>query len=151
MKAASKSASKARMITEAEYRTLAEFRYQLTGFLRRRRNAARSAGLEPQQYELLLAVKGLPKDKQPTIKQIADQLQLQHHSAVELTTRLVNRGLVKRQRSQKDRRSVLLSITHEGERAIEQVVKYSLAQLRNEAPELLRILGRLLRRAPRTR
>jgi DNA-binding MarR family transcriptional regulator len=126
---------------------LAEFRYQLAGFLRRRRRAAQDAGIEPQQYELLLAVKGLPPDKKPTIKQIAEQLRLQHHSTVELTTRLVNRGLVKRDRSKDDRRAVLLSLTKEGQRAMDQVVQYSLDQLRQEAPELLKTLARLVKKS----
>src|SRR5438270_819209 len=115
-------------------------------FLRRRRSAAQDAGIEPQQYELMLAVKGLSPDKKPTIKQIAEQLRLQHHSTVELTTRLVKRGLIRRERSKDDRRSVLLSVTKEGQRAMDQVVQYSLDQLREEAPELLRTLARLVRK-----
>jgi DNA-binding MarR family transcriptional regulator len=133
-------------VSRAEYQALAEFRYQLAGFLRRRRSAAQNAGIEPQQYELLLAVKGLPTNKKPTIKQIAEQLRLQHHSTVELTTRLVKRGLVKRQRSKEDRRSVLLSLTKNGQRAMDQVVEYSLEQLRQEAPELLKTLASLLKK-----
>jgi DNA-binding MarR family transcriptional regulator len=134
-------------VSRGEYQALAEFRYQLAGFLRRRRRAAQDAGIEPQQYELLLAVKGLPPDKKPTIKQIAEQLRLQHHSTVELTTRLVNRGLVKRDRSKDDRRAVLLSLTKEGQRAMDQVVQYSLDQLRQEAPELLKTLARLVKKS----
>lgn len=134
-------------MSRGEYQALAEFRYQLAGFLRRRRRAAQDAGIEPQQYELLLAVKGLPPDKKPTIKQIAEQLRLQHHSTVELTTRLVNRGLVKRDRSKDDRRAVLLSLTKEGQRAMDQVVQYSLDQLRQEAPELLKTLARLVKKS----
>jgi DNA-binding MarR family transcriptional regulator len=143
---ASRTREGAQAVSRAEYQALAEFRYQLAGFLRRRRNAAQEAGIEPQQYELLLAVKGLPSGKKPTIKQIAEQLALQHHSTVELTTRLVNRGLVKRERSKEDRRSVLLSVTKEGQRAMDQVVQYSLDQLRREAPDLLKTLARLLKR-----
>ncbi len=134
------------VVSRAEYQALAEFRYQLAAFLRRRRNAAQDAGIEPQQYELLLAVKGLPPDKKPTIKQIAEQLALQHHSTVELTTRLVDRGLVKRERSKQDRRSVLLSLTKEGQRTMDQVVEFSLEQLRQEAPELLKTLARLVKK-----
>jgi DNA-binding MarR family transcriptional regulator len=136
-------------VSRTEYQALAEFRYQLSGFLRRRRGAAQDAGIEPQQYELLLAVKGLPPNKKPTIKQIAEQLRLQHHSTVELTTRLVNRGLVKRERSRDDRRSVLLSVTREGQRVLDEVVQFSLEQLRQEAPELLKTLARLVRKPGR--
>jgi DNA-binding MarR family transcriptional regulator len=144
------SAARTRQLTKAisraEYQTLAEFRYQLASFLRRRRSAAQDAGIEPQQYELMLAVKGLPGGKKPTIKQIAEQLRLQHHSAVELTTRLVERGLIRRERSKEDRRSVLLSVTKEGQRAMDQIVRYSLDQLRDEGPELLKTLARLMKR-----
>ena len=142
----SQNSRTSRTVSRAEYQALAEFRYQLAGFLRRRRSAAQEAGMEPQQYELLLAVKGLPPDKKPTIKQIAEQLCLQHHSTVELTTRLVNRGLVKRERSREDRRSVLLSLTKEGQRAMDHVVQYSLDQLREEAPSLLKTLARLVKK-----
>jgi len=145
---ASRTRQSAKEISRAEYQALAEFRYQLAGFLRRRRNAAQDAGIEPQQYELMLAVKGLAGDKKPTIKQIAEQLRLKHHSAVELTTRLVKRGLIRRERSKEDRRSVLLSVTKEGQRALDQVVHYSLHQLRDEAPGLLKTLSRLVRRPP---
>jgi DNA-binding MarR family transcriptional regulator len=139
-----KRSSKA--VSRAEYQALAEFRYQLASFLRRRRKAAQNAGIEPQQYELMLAVKGLPADRKPSIKQIAEQLRLQHHSAVELATRLVNRGLIRRERSKEDRRSVLLSVTKEGQRAMDQVVQYSLDQLRDEAPQLLKTLARLVKK-----
>jgi DNA-binding MarR family transcriptional regulator len=143
---ASRTSRAPQAVSRAEYQALAEFRYQLAGFLRRRHNAAQMAGIEPQQYELLLAVKGLPRDKKPTIKQIAEQLRLQHHSTVELTTRLVKRGLVKRERSKEDRRSVLLSVTKEGQRAMDQVVQFSLDQLRQEAAELLKTLARLVKK-----
>lgn len=132
-------------ISLAEYQALAEFRYLLASFLRRRRHSAIQAGLEPQQYELLLTIRGLPKDKKPSIKQIAEHMKLQHHSAVELTTRLVRRGLVRRQRSKVDRRLVLLSLTRKGQQAVGRVVKYSLEQLQDEGPELLKALGRLVK------
>ena len=132
-------------ISPFEYQTLSEFRHQLAGFLRRRRQAAEAVGLEAQQYELLLAIKGLPAGKQPTVKQIAEQLQIQHHSAVELASRLAKRGLLQRERSPADRRQVLLSITKTGEKIVEQVVQYSFQQLENEAPALLKALGRILK------
>jgi DNA-binding MarR family transcriptional regulator len=151
MKSAGSSTKKkskaSQAISLAEYQALAEFRYLLASFLRRRRHAAVEAGLEPQQYELLLTVRGLPKDKKPSIKQVAEQLKLQHHSAVELTTRLAKRGLVRRERSKEDRRLVLLSLTKKGEHAVGRVVQYSLEQLQDEGPELLKALGRLVKEA----
>jgi DNA-binding MarR family transcriptional regulator len=132
-------------ISPSQYQTLSEFRHQLSVFLRRRRKAAEGVGLEAQQYEFLLALKGLPKRAQPNIKQIADQLLLQHHSAVELAGRLEKRGLVRRQRSPQDRRAVLLSVTRAGDKILQQVAQYSFSQLRQEASALLRTLRRLLK------
>lgn len=132
-------------VSQAEYESLAEFRHQLAAFLWRRREAAAAAGLEAQQYELLLAIKGARDGKRPNIKQLAEQLLLQHHSAVELTSRLEKRGLVQRERSPHDRRSVLVSVTKAGDKVLEQVVRYSLNQLQIEAPHLLKTLGRLVK------
>jgi DNA-binding MarR family transcriptional regulator len=132
-------------VSRSQYQTLAEFRHQLAGFLRRRRQAAEAVGLEAQQYELLLAIKGLPEGKQPTIKQLAEQLQIQHHSAVELASRLAKRGLLRRDRSAEDRRAVFVSATKAGEKLVDQVVQYSFQQLEDEAPALLRTLGKILK------
>ena len=136
-------------VSQFEYETLAEFRHQLAAFLSRRRDAAAAAGLEAQQYELLLAIKGAPPGSQPNIKQLAEQLLLQHHSAVELTSRLEKRGLVQRQRSPQDRRSVLVSVTKAGDKVLEQVVRYSLSQLQLEGPHLLKTLRRLVKANPK--
>lgn len=145
MASPSSNSSRKLEISASEYQTLSEFRHQLSAFLRRRRQAAEKAGLEAQQYEFLLALKGLPDGEQPNIKQIAKQLLLQHHSAVELASRLEKRGLVRRRRSAKDRREVLLTLTRIGDKTLEQVAQYSFSQLRLEAPALLRTLRRLLK------
>lgn len=139
--------SPGRQLSQAEYGTLAEFRYRLACFLRRRHQAARAVGLEPQQYELLLAIAGLPRQKQPTIKELAAQLLLEHHSVVELADRLEQRGLLARQSLGRDKRVVLLAVTPAGERALRRVVSCSLKQVRTEAPALLRSLRRILRRS----
>ena len=69
----------------AEYQALAEFRYQIRCFLHFSEQLAREAGVEPQQHQLMLAVKGAPADVEPRIGYLAERLQIQHHSAVELT------------------------------------------------------------------
>jgi len=148
MASRSSSSSRKSEISSSEYQTRAEFRHQLSAFLRRRRQASEDAGLEAQQYEFLLALKGLPDGEQPNIKQIAKQLLLQHHSAVELASRLEKRGLLRRRRSLQDRREVLLSLTKTGDKMLEQVAHYSFSQLRLEAPALLRTLRRLLKPKP---
>src|SRR5207245_2469761 len=80
--------------------------------------AARAAGLEPQQYLLLLALRGLPEGKQATILTLAERLQLRHHSVVGLIDRLEKRGLVRRVRGKEDRRKVLISLTARGEQIL---------------------------------
>jgi DNA-binding MarR family transcriptional regulator len=130
----------------AEYQILAEFRYQLAGFLRRRKDAARNEGIQPQQYELLLAITGLAADKQPTIKELSQQLCLEHHTVVELADRLERKGFLVRSTSSTDKRAVLLRVTPAGQRVLSKIVRFSFAQLQEEAPELIRSLRRILRK-----
>src|SRR5664280_1936379 len=68
-------------IVAREYRALAELRYVVRRFLSFSAEAARAANVEPQQHQLLLAIKGLPPELRPTIGVAAERLQLQHHSA----------------------------------------------------------------------
>jgi DNA-binding MarR family transcriptional regulator len=98
---------------------MAELRYQIRRFLRFSENAARKAGIEPRQHQLLLAVRGLPEGLKPTISALAERMQLQHHSTVELIDRLAERGLLCRLRSTDDRRQVLVKLTHEGEQFLQ--------------------------------
>src|SRR5512147_2695511 len=91
-----------------DFKAMAELRYQIRRFLRFSENAARQAGIEPQQHQLLLAVRGLPDSVTPTIGVLAERMQLQHHSTVELIDRLVERNLLIRLRSTDDRRQVLI-------------------------------------------
>jgi DNA-binding MarR family transcriptional regulator len=72
----------------ADYQALAEFRYLLRRFLHFSEQEARAAGLEPQQHQMLLAIKGLPADKAASVGELAERLQLQHHSTVELINRM---------------------------------------------------------------
>jgi len=133
-------------LSAAEYLALAEFRHQLERFLQRRRRAARQAGLQPKQYQLMLAVKGTPKGRRPTVGEIAERLQIQNHSVVELVDRLENRHYVERQRDEADRRVVRLTLTTAGEAVLRKLVSHSLTELRSEAPALLRALTRVLRK-----
>lgn len=137
-------------LSHAEYVKLAEFRYHLAQFLRRRKDAARAEGLQPQQYELLLAIAGLPHESEPTIKELAEQLRLEHHTVVELADRLEKRGLLRRSASRKDRRAVLLQLTPEGKAMLNKIVRYSFAHLREEAPALIRSLQRILMKPSRS-
>lgn len=132
-------------LSAADYTALAEFRHQLERFLQRRRRAARMAGLQPKQYQLMLAVKGMPKGQRPTVGEIAERLQIQNHSVVELVDRLEQRRYIQRQRDEADRRVVHLIITPTGEAVLRKLVSSSLSELRNEAPALLKALTKVLR------
>ena len=123
-----------------DYRALAEFRYQLRRFARFSDQAARAAGVEPQQHQLLLAIKGMPEDVAPTMGALAERLQILHHSTVELVDRMVERGLVRRERSTGDRRLVLLTLTTRGEALLARLSAVHRAEVRSIGPRLLRAL-----------
>lgn len=127
-----------------EYRALAELRYRIRRFLRFSEAAARDAGLEPQQHQLLLAIKGMPTDRVATIGDLADRLQLKHNSADELVRRVEQRGLVATERGEDDRRQVIVSLTANGEEALRELSLAHLAELRAEARALVEGLEQLI-------
>jgi DNA-binding MarR family transcriptional regulator len=101
-------------VSLTEYRALAEFRLQIRRYLHFSEDQARSKGLEPQQHQLLLAIRGLPPGVSATIGELAARMYLKHHTTVELIDRLEKRGYVRRTASTKDRRQVLVHLTHSG-------------------------------------
>src|ERR1700739_2127042 len=117
-------------ITENEYRALGELRYRIRKFLQEGDMTAKQAGLEPQQYLLLLAIRGLPARQEATISALADRLSLRHHSTVELIDRMEAHGYVKRIRGREDRRRVLVSLQPRGEKLLEKVVEQRIIELR---------------------
>ena len=133
-----------RQIQLEDYQALAEFRYQIRLYLRFAEQMARAGGIEPQQHQVLLTVKGLPEEKKATIGEIAERLQIQHHSTVELIDRLVERGLVERQRDETDLRRVLVHLTPQGEEVLERLSTLALAELRTTGPALVRTLNVLV-------
>jgi DNA-binding MarR family transcriptional regulator len=130
--------------TNVDYQILAELRYQIRRFLRVREVAARAAGVNPQQYLLLLQVKGAPDHRAATIGFLAERLQLRHHSTVQLVDRLVNLGMVGRRRAEADRREVGVELRPRGEAVLERLVAYSVSELRTAGPVLLAALERLI-------
>jgi DNA-binding MarR family transcriptional regulator len=133
-------------ITPAEYRALAELRYRIRHFLREGDAKARAVGLEPQQYLMLLAIRGLPDGSEATIQTLAERLALKHHSAVELIDRLETRGYVRRSRSRDDRRRVLVSLLPRGERMLELVARHRISELRTSGEALVGAIDALLER-----
>jgi DNA-binding MarR family transcriptional regulator len=135
-------------ITSDEYRALAELRYRIRHFVREGDVVAQAAGLEPQQYLLLLAIRGLPGGQEATIRTLADRLALKHHSAVELIDRLETRGYVRRARGRDDRRRVLVSLLPRGERILEQVARHRIGELRSTGHALVQAIDQLLEKPP---
>src|SRR4051794_26161522 len=102
-------------LDSSEYQKLEEFRFQIRRFLNFSEMAARDSGIEPQQHQALLVLKGLPSGRLPTIGHIAERLMLRHHSAVGLVDRLQLLGLVTRHSNPQDARQVLVQLTPKGE------------------------------------
>jgi DNA-binding MarR family transcriptional regulator len=133
-------------LTLVDYQALAEFRYQIRQFLRFSDRAVEAAGLERQQYQLMLAMKGMPEGLQPRIREIAQQMQIQHHSAVELINRLEAGGYVRREKAVDDRREVLLVLTPKGEKVLAELALHHHEQLQEAAPRLVGALRRVMAR-----
>jgi DNA-binding MarR family transcriptional regulator len=129
----------------SDYQALAELRYQVRSFLRFSEEAARKMGLEPQQHQLMLAIKGLPARMHPTIGALAERMQIQHHSTVELVNRLASGGLVRRSRAGEDRRQVWLGLTPKGEKVLRELSMGHKAELRSQGPALVAALERAMR------
>ena len=105
-------------IGKLDYEALAAFRYALRRFLRLSEEGARSAGLTPQQHQLLLAVKGHPGREWMSITELAEALQIRHHAAVGLVDRCEDARLVHRTPDPRDRRQVRVFLTAKGERIL---------------------------------
>jgi DNA-binding MarR family transcriptional regulator len=134
----------AERITEKEYQALGELRYLIRRFVQEGDTAAKQAGLEPQQYLLLLAIRGLPAGQEATISTLAKRLSLRHHSTVELIDRMEAHGYVKRIRGRLDRRQVLVSLQPRGARLLERVVEQRIIELRAHGRNLVVAISALL-------
>jgi DNA-binding MarR family transcriptional regulator len=131
-------------LTLDDYQALAEFRFQLRKFFHFSEQAARAAQLEPRQYQLMLAVKGLPKGRRPRIRDLAELLMVEHHSMVELVDRLESAGYVHRSRGEQDRREVLVALTPKGERILRDLALSHHAELSTRGPALIAALKRVM-------
>jgi DNA-binding MarR family transcriptional regulator len=139
-----------RDLSDAHYRALSDFRFQLRKFLAFSESAARSVGLEPRQHQVLLALRGLPEDVEPSVQALADQMVLKHHTVVELLDRLESGGLVRRERAADDRRRAQIAITARGAELLRKLSDSHLDELRLLAPELVGALHGVLRASRRS-
>jgi DNA-binding MarR family transcriptional regulator len=126
-----------------DYEALAELRYLGRKFLRFSKDLLRAkAGLNPEQYEALLAIKAFPGNSL-TISQLSERLQVKHHSAVNIVDRLVERKLVRRQPGERDRRERHIELTAKGKTLIEELATVHYRELSTRSEEMIKGLKRL--------
>jgi len=101
-------------LTDRDFANLARFRYAIRKLLRSTEVAARAAGLTPNQHQLLLGIAGFVDQPYATVTELAEFLQLKHHSVVELIDRAEALGFVRRRQNPNNRREVHVSLTAEG-------------------------------------
>jgi len=122
-------------LSDAEYQRLLEFRDGLRRFLHWSETQATAAGLTAAQHQLLLAIRGHQGPQDPTIGEVAEHLQLRHHSAVGLIDRAEDAGLVQRSSDPDDQRVVRLALTPLGRRRLERLAALHLEELRRLSPK----------------
>jgi DNA-binding MarR family transcriptional regulator len=130
-------------LDDKDYAALASFRRALRVFLAFSEQAARKAGLTPQQHQAILALRGLQPRGGVTVNDLADQLLLKAHTTVELVDRLELAGLVLRERDDKDRRRVFLTLTPKANGLLRKLSTTHLTQIRRDAPELIALLRQI--------
>ena len=105
-------------LTKQDFEALARFRFGIRRYLRFSEETVRRHGVTPQQYPLMLALKGFPNRDWAVVRELADRLQLRHHSVVELISRAQREGFVERTADPDDARAVRVALTVEGERLL---------------------------------
>jgi len=127
-----------------DYQALAEFRYLLRKFLRFSKDFLRTtAGLNPEQYEALLAIKRFDALVGLTISQLSERLQIKHHSAVNIVDRLAERKLVTRAAGETDRRQRHVQLTSKGEKLIDELAIVHRNEMRLRSADMIKVLERL--------
>jgi DNA-binding MarR family transcriptional regulator len=105
-------------LRKEDFEALARFRFGIRRYLRFSEETVRRHGVTPQQYQLMLALKGFPGRDWAVVRELAERLQLRHHSVVELVNRAQRQGLVDRTTDPDDARAVRVVLTDEGEQTL---------------------------------
>jgi DNA-binding MarR family transcriptional regulator len=137
-------------LTKQEFVQLANFRYMVRVLARHTELAARGSGITPQQYQLLLAIKGLPDRDWANITEIAERLQVRHNAVIGLVNRAEAQHLVRREYDAypEDRRVVCVSVTSRGE-AIISAMANALRKEREQVISAARAFGQSPSSQPR--
>lgn len=131
------------VLTSGDYEALAAFRHAVRRYLAFAEAGARSVGLTSQQHQALLAIKAQAVSRPVSIGDLAAELLIKHHSAVELVGRLEKAGFTQRSADVEDRRRVLVSLTASGEGVLAALSVNNLQELRVVAPAFSGLLGQL--------
>jgi DNA-binding MarR family transcriptional regulator len=145
-KASGRKASGRKPSPDIDYQALAQFRYELRRFQAFSGAAAIDAGLTTQQHQALLAIRGFSSDAPVSVGDLAKLLLVRHHTAVELTNRMVKLRLVGRIVDEADARRVFVKLTSEGERRLQKLSRVHIEELRSVGPALTRMLRQFRRR-----
>lgn len=128
-------------VRKADYERLAAFRYCLRRFLRFSEQAAQAAGLTPHQHQALLAIQGMPGRDHATVGELAERLQIRPNTALELASRLIRGGWLRRSVSPADQRAVRLRLTPAGIRKLELLTAAHREELKRVGPGLRNALA----------
>ena len=138
-----KESKNSKMLSKTEYESLSDFRYTVRKFLKFSESAAKAVGLTANQHQALLAIKGFPNRESITNGELAERLQIKHHSAVGLVNRLESQQLVVREQGSTDKREVFVRLTARGEQLLEQLTAVHREELQQIASHLTGILRML--------
>jgi DNA-binding MarR family transcriptional regulator len=133
-----------RDLSDEDYASLAQTRRLLRHFQAFSERAASEAGLEPRQYQLLLMLRGLAPESEASVSDLAEWLQVRHHSAVGLIDRMEARDLVQRTTDPRDGRRVLVTLTRAGRAALRGLAVQHRDELQAIGPDLLETLRRVV-------
>lgn len=133
------SPDKASAIGDREYQTLSAFRHSLRQFLAFSEASARAAGLTPQQHQAILAIRAAGSGG-VSISQVASQLVIRHHTAVELVDRLIKAEIVEKTGAADDRRKVVLTLTPKAGKILGDLSAAHIRELRLLNPKLKGLL-----------
>lgn len=143
MRASSGRTARRGTLSAGDYEALASFRYAVRRYLAFTEAGARSVGLTSQQHQALLAIKAHSHTRPVSIGDLASELLLKHHSAVELVGRLEKAGFAQKTVDVEDRRRALISLTTKGEGVLAALSANNLRELRVIAPAFSGLLAQL--------
>lgn len=126
-----------------DFETLASFRHLVRKFLRFSKDLLCSEDLTPDQYQALLAIRAFSSKSKLSIRDLAEQLQVRHHSTVGIVDQLVLRQAVVREVAPHDRRKIFLTLTEKGEDLVNRLAPPHRDELLRLSPEMIEVLRQI--------